>query len=202
MKKIYGLLFIALFAVIITGCSSTKEDKSEKIKNNTSNNEIINKKDNSNSVVLYFSATNNTEGIAKLISEVTNSDIIEIVPKVPYTSDDLNYNNDNSRANKEQNNDKSRPEISNQLELDSYDTIYLGYPIWWGKEPRIILTLLDNNNLEGKTIIPFCTSGSSGIETSVSNIRKYNSKLNVLDGKRFSTSASKDEINTWIESIK
>ena len=156
---------------------------------------------NNKSLVLYFSVTNNTEQIAKYISEITSSDILEIIPKDVYTNEDLNYNNNNSRANREQNDEKARPEISNKLDLENYDIIYLGYPIWWEEEPRIILTLLDNYNLENKTIIPFCTSGGSGIELSVNNIRNYNNKLNVLDGKRFSSNSSKEEVITWINSL-
>ena len=156
---------------------------------------------NNKSLVLYFSATNNTEQIAKYISEITSSDILEIIPKDVYTNEDLDYNNNNSRANREQNDENARPEISNKLDLENYDVIYLGYPIWWEEEPRIILTLLDNYNLENKTIIPFCTSGGSGIELSVNNIRNYNNKLNVLDGKRFSSNSSKEEVITWINSL-
>lgn len=156
---------------------------------------------NNTSLVLYFSATNNTEQIAKYISEITSSDILEIIPKDVYTNEDLDYNNNNSRANREQNDKNARPEISNKLDLENYDIIYLGYPIWWEEEPRIILTLLDNYNLENKTIIPFCTSGGSGIELSVNNIRNYNNKLNVLDGKRFSSNSSKEEVITWINSL-
>ena len=156
---------------------------------------------NNKSLVLYFSATNNTEQVAKYISEITSSDILEIIPKDGYTNEDLDYNNNNSRANREQNDENARPEISNKLDLENYDVIYLGYPIWWEEEPRIILTLLDNYNLENKTIIPFCTSGGSGIELSVSNIRNYNDKLNVLDGKRFSPNSSKEEVITWINSL-
>lgn len=156
---------------------------------------------NNKSLVLYFSATNNTEQIAKYISEITSSDILEIIPKDAYTNEDLDYNNNNSRANREQNDKNARPEISNKLDLENYDIIYLVYPIWWEEEPRIILTLLDNYNLDNKTIIPFCTSGWSGIELSVSNIRNYNDKLNVLDGKRFSSNSSKEEVITWINSL-
>lgn len=156
---------------------------------------------NNTSLVLYFSATNNTEQIAKYISEITSSDILEIIPKDVYTNEDLDYNNNNSRANREQNDKNARPKISNKLDLENYDVIYLGYPIWWEEEPRIILTLLDNYNLENKTIIPFCTSGGSGIELSVNNIRNYNNKLNVLDGKRFSSNSSKEEVITWINSL-
>lgn len=156
---------------------------------------------NNKSLVLYFSATNNTEQIAKYISEITSSDILETIPKDVYTNEDLDYNNNNSRANREQNDKNARPKISNKLDLENYDVIYLGYPIWWEEEPRIILTLLDNYNLENKTIIPFCTSGGSGIELSVNNIRNYNNKLNVLDGKRFSSNSSKEEVITWINSL-
>lgn len=156
---------------------------------------------NNKSLVLYFSATNNTEQVAKYISEITSSDILKIIPKDAYTNEDLDYNNNNSRANREQNDENARPEISNKLDLENYDIIYLGYPIWWEEEPRIILTLLDNYNLDNKTIIPFCTSGGSGIELSVSNIRNYNDKLNVLDGKRFSSNSSKEEVITWINSL-
>ena len=166
---------------------------------NVENENTINS--GSNSLVLYFSATNNTKRIAKYISEVTSSDIIEIVPKEVYTNEDLDYNNVDSRANKEQNDDNARPEILNKLNLENYNIIYLGYPIWWEEEPKIILTLLDNYNLENKIIVPFCTSGGSEIELSVSNIRNYNDKLNVLDGKRFSYTASKEEVITWIDSL-
>lgn len=162
---------------------------------------IENSNINNKSLVLYFSATNNTEQVAKYISEITSSDILEIIPKDGYTNEDLDYNSNNSRANREQNDENARPEISNKLDLENYDIIYLGYPIWWEEEPRIILTLLDNYNLENKTIIPFCTSGGSGIELSVSNIRNYNDKLNVLDGKRFSPNSSKEEVITWINSL-
>lgn len=143
----------------------------------------------------------NTERVAKTISEVTSSDLIEIIPKEEYTTEDLNYNNDNSRTNKENNDENARPEIFNEIELDNYDTIYLGYPIWWGKAPKIILTLLDNYNLEGKDIILFCTSGGSGIETSIDSIKDYNNKLNIITGKKFSSSASKEEIQNWIDNI-
>ena len=195
MKKIIGILIIGIIIIILAICFLKKEKPSMNMENTNVNDS------NNKSLVLYFSATNNTEQIAKYISEITSSDILEIIPKDIYTDEDLDYNNDNSRANREQNDKNSRPEISNNLDLENYDIIYLGYPIWWGEEPRIILTLLDNYNLENKTIIPFCTSGGSGIELSVNNIRNYNNKLNVLDGKRFSTNVSKEEATTWINSL-
>ena len=194
MKKILILLFVSLF--LIAGCGKKEETKKETTKNEEQN--VI--KEDAKSLVLYFSVTNNTEGIAKLISEETNSDLIEIIPKEKYTDEDINYNNDNSRANKEQNDSKARPEMENKLDLEKYDTIYLGYPIWWGTVPRIIYTLLDNYDLTNKNIILFCTSGSSGIEKSVNDLKAYNDQLNILASKRFDANASKEEIATWLDS--
>ena len=112
------------------------------------------------SAVIYFSATGNTKALAEKIAAETNSDLIEIAPEEVYTSEDLNYNNSDCRANKEQNDDSARPAISNKIEnMADYDTIYLGYPIWWGTMPKIINTFLDTYDLSGKTVMPFCTSG-------------------------------------------
>ena len=126
-----------------------------------------------------------------------NSDIIEIIPKDKYKPEDLNYNSD-CRANREQNDSKSRPEIENAIDIRKYDTIYLGYPIWWGTNPKIILTLLDTYDFTGKTIIPFCTSGSTGISGSVNDLRQYNNKLTIKDGKRFSIDDSDEVIKEFI----
>ena len=157
---------------------------------------------NTNSVVIYFSATGNTERIANMIGDVTCSSVTKIIPADPYTDEDLNYSNDDCRANKEQNDDDARPKIENTIDnIESYDTIYLGYPIWWGDVPKIILTFLDIYNLNGKTIVPFCTSGSSDISTSVNTLRNYNSNINVLDGRRFSTLNDESDISNWISEL-
>ena len=154
-KNIIISVIVLLVLITITGCI-TKKDNS----NNT--NSTSKTEENNNSVVLYFSATGNTKSIAKRIAKESNSDIIEIIPKEKYKSEDLDYNTD-CRANREQNDSNARPEIENTIDITNYDTIYLGYPIWWGTNPKIILTLLDTYDLTGKTIIPFCTSGSSDI---------------------------------------
>lgn len=182
-------LFIILSLFLMPGCVNKNE--SSKI-----NNE---EKTNSNSVVLYFSATGTTEKIAQRIASEANIDIIEIIPKEEYKKEDLNYNSD-CRANKEQNNIKARPEIKNKIDISKYDTIYLGYPIWWGTNPKIILTLLDTYDFTDKTIIPFCTSGSTEINRSVNDLRKYNTKLNIKNGKRFSTNDSDEAIRKFINS--
>lgn len=192
-RKIFISVFVLLALFTIVGCGVKKENTN----NNSSNSSSNEVKENSNSVVLYFSATGTTKSIAERISKELNSDIIEIVPKEKYKSEDLNYNSD-CRANKEQNDSKARPEIKNNIDITKYDTIYLGYPIWWGTNPKIILTLLDTYDFTGKTIIPFCTSGSTGISGSVSDLRDYNSKLTIKDGKRFDSSASDQEIKDFI----
>ena len=186
-RKISISLFILLSIFLVTGCS--KFNKSSK-----SNNEV---KSNNNSVVLYFSATGNTKKIAERIASELNSDIIEIIPKEEYKPEDLDYNSD-CRANREQNDSKSRPEIKNTIDISKYDTIYLGYPTWWGTNPKIILTLLDTYDFTNKTIIPFCTSGSTEISGSVNDLRNYNSKLNIKNGKRFSINDSDDIIKEFI----
>ena len=187
MKKL--VVSIIVLSLIITGCINKKEVKETK-------KEEVNS--NSNSVVIYFSATGNTEKIAKRIAKQANSDIIEIVPKDKYEDKDLDYNND-CRANKEQNNPKARPKIKNKIDISKYDVIYLGYPIWWGTNPKIILTLLDTYDFTDKVIFPFCTSGSSDISGSVSDLRNYNSKLNIKDGKRFASNSSEHEIIDFVD---
>ncbi len=163
---------------------------------NTENRETS---DNKKIAIIYFSATGTTEKVAGYIKEVTGGDLIEIEPKEKYTDDDLNYNNSNSRSMQEQNDSSVRPEISNTIDTDSYDVIYLGYPIWWGDAPRIILTFLDESNLSGKTVIPFCTSGGSGITTSVNYFKNNYKNVNWLDGRRLGTSQS--EVANWVNGL-
>ena len=192
-KKIFLSTLVLLSLFIITGCGNKIENTSTN--NSSASSSEINK--DSNSVVLYFSATGTTKTVAERIATESNSDIIEIIPKEKYKKEDLNYNSD-CRANKEQNDSKARPEIENKIDINKYDTIYLGYPIWWGTNPKIILTLLDTYDFTEKTIIPFCTSGSTGISNSVEDLRNYNSKLNIKDGKRFSSNDSDDVIKDFI----
>lgn len=174
-------------------------DNSNKTETNNKNEEKSDNNMNNKSLILYFSATRTTKKVAELIKEVTNSDIEEIIPRDKYTNEDLNYNNDNSRANIEQNDNNARPEIASNIDISNYDVIYLGYPIWWGNVPKIILTLIENNNFEGKTIIPFCTSGGSSIEESINTLKSYN--LNIKNGKRFSSGTTKEDVSSWINSL-
>lgn len=155
------------------------------------------------SIVVYFSCTDNTKSIAELIQKNANSDIYRIEPEVPYTSADLNYGNTNSRTSKEQNDATARPAIAGTLpDLSSYTVIYLGYPIWWGQAPKIMYTFVEQYNLSGKTIIPFCTSASSGIGTSATNLQAADNNHAVwLAGRRFAGSAQESEVAGWLTGL-
>ena len=156
----------------------------------------------SDTIVVYFSRTGNTEKIAEYLIDITGADSYVIEAAVPYTDEDIAYNNSGCRANKEQNDKTVRPEIAGPIaSLDSYDTVFLGYPIWWGEEPRIIDTFLESCDLSEKTVIPFCTSGSSGISTSERNIGTLVPIGKQLTGKRFAASASKTDVETWYDSL-
>lgn len=148
--------------------------------------------------VIYFSCTGNTRTAAERIRDLTGADLIELVPEQPYTSQDLSYNDENCRANQEQKDPAARPRIAGQpLDLSQYGTIYLGYPIWWGTAPRIINTFLDSYDLTGKTIRPFCTSDSSGIETSVADIRAAVPGVDVTAGLRIADPDGSD-VKAWV----
>lgn len=154
-----------------------------------------------NSAVVFFSCTGNTEAVAEKIAAATGGSPMRIEPADPYTPSDLDYNSD-CRANSEQNSGSTRPALAAPVpDVAAYDTIYLGYPIWWGAAPRIILTYLEGTDLAGKTIIPFCTSGSSPISGSIAEIRQAAPGANVLDGRRFSASASQQEIDSWVTAL-
>ena len=151
-------------------------------------------------LIIYFSETGTTKKAAMKVKAATGADIIRLMPQKSYTSADLDYGNDDSRANKEQDTNKYVITATVIKNLSQYDTVYLGYPIWWGKEPGVIRYFLKNNNLKGKKIIPFCTSGSSGISGSMPHIRKLAKGATVKDGKDL-TDASKNDVAKWVKSF-
>lgn len=153
-------------------------------------------------IVVYFSATKTTKALAEYAAEILNADLYEIVPEDPYTEEDLAYYT-NGRADQEQNDPAARPTISGGIEnMAEYDTIVLGYPIWHGQAPRIISTFLESYDFSGKTILPFCTSHSSGIGSSADNLHGLCSdSVNWLNGKRFEAGTTKEIMKAWLESI-
>jgi flavodoxin len=150
-------------------------------------------------LVVYFSATGTTKPLAEYVAEILNADLYEIVPEDPYTEEDLAYYT-NGRADQEQNDSSARPAISGGVgNMEEYDAIFLGYPIWHGQAPRIISTFLESYDFSEKTIIPFCTSHSSGIGSSADNLHSLCSdSTEWLEGKRFAGETSRGTIEEWL----
>ncbi|MCR5807406.1 MAG: hypothetical protein K6G68_10305 [Oscillospiraceae bacterium] len=228
MNELISMVLSVIFAVMLSGCGNTQPatDKAEQYDHTVTTEQkqtTQSKKDtvtedrkavsdtvkadntnsdNSDTLIVYFSRTGNTEKIAAHLTELTGADTYVITAAVPYTDEDIEYNNDNCRANKEQNDKSIRPEIADKLSsIDDYDTIFLGYPIWWGQEPRIIDTFLESYDFSEKTVIPFCTSGSSGIETSERNIAELTDIGDLVKGKRFAAGASKEDVKEWYDML-
>lgn len=151
-----------------------------------------------NSLVVYFSWSGNTESVAQEIQTQTGADIFEIIPVEPY-SDDYNTVVDQAQAEQDE---QVRPEISGTIEnMDQYDTVYVGYPNWWGDMPMILYTFFDTYDLSGKTILPFCTSGGSGLSNTVSEIASLEPEATVLDGLHIGDSSLDnipEDVETWL----
>lgn len=153
-------------------------------------------------LVVYFSATGTTKAVAQKIAAITDADLYEIKAAQEYTDADLNWHDSSSRTTKEQNDNNARPEIGSEaVSLEGYTTIYIGYPIWWGEEPRILDTFVERYDFDGITLIPFCTSSSSGIGRSGQNLADNAGSGTWLEGRRFGAGASEDELRNWIESL-
>lgn len=154
-------------------------------------------------LVVYFSATGTTKGVAEMIADITDGDLYEIKALEEYTNEDLNWNDSNSRSTKEQDDPSARPEIgSDPISLDGYNTIYIGYPIWWGEEPRIMDTFVEGYDFTGITMIPFCTSASSGIGRSGTNLEENAGSGNWLEGARFGADVTSEELESWISGLQ
>lgn len=210
------MLFLLCILIVFTFAACGKEvergeitDMKETLRESTSqkkitsDDSIVKKEKNKNTAVVYFSATGTTKEVAGAIAEVLGTEAVEIVPQEEYSSDDLDYNNDNCRANKEMNDDSSRLAIKKDLSVvKECDTVYVGYPIWWGTAPRIIQTFFETYDFSGKTVYLFCTSGGSGIEQSVHDLQEKYKDVNIVSGKRFSGGVSREEIREWLDKLK
>ena len=153
-------------------------------------------------LVAYFSCTGTTKGVAEKIAAITGADLYEIEPAESYTEEDLNWEDENSRTRKEQDDPGVRPEIkSEEVSLDGYEAIFIGYPLWWGQEPRIMDTFVEKYNFDGITLIPFCTSGESGIGESGKNLETLAGSGSWMEGARFDGSESEEELREWIQSM-
>ena len=151
-------------------------------------------------LVSYFSASGVTKSVAEKLALALNGDLFEIEPKVKYTSEDLDWTNKQSRSSIEMNNKSSRPEVAKKIEnLDIYDKVLIGFPVWWYIAPTIINTFIEENDLSGKEIYVFVTSGGSSESQSFSNLKKEYSNLNFIEAKRFTGKESLEEYKEWIK---
>ena len=152
-------------------------------------------------IICYFSASGITKNVALKISSIINGDLFEIKPLEEYSNEDLNWNNPNSRSSIEMNDSSVRPRMKEQLtNIDNYNTVIIGYPIWWDLAPRIINTFIESINLENKKVYIFATSGGSSIEGSLNNLRKTYPNINFVNGKRLSTNIDSNEKSFWLNS--
>ena len=203
MKRILSLILFLAIAALCAGCGSaptqsTSTSPAETQAGESTEPPAAEPETDSTILVVYFSATGTTRSVAEKMAALTGADIVEIIPARPYTSQDLNYNDRSTRASAEQNTPDARPEIAEDISLDGYTTVYLGYPIWWGQAPRILSTFVESHDFTGVTVIPFCTSASSDIGQSDDTLAAQAGSGSWLQGRRFSGSASENELREWI----
>lgn len=156
----------------------------------------------SKKLVAYFSASGITESVARNLSQTAGADLYRIQPEVPYTSADLDWMNKKSRSSIEMNDPASRPAIvAGDLEISSYDVVFLGFPVWWYVAPTIINSFLETYNFSGKTVIPFATSGSSGIENCEKKLQQQYPSINWKSGKLLNGHPGQDVLDSWVKSL-
>ena len=198
MNKTISAIAIALTALQpFCGCAKSDTTSNTKTGGTAMNN-------TGKSLVVYFSATGTTKGVAKRLAGAIGADIFEIVTAKPYTDADLNWRNKQSRSSVEMADRKSRPAIANAApDLAKYTTVYVGFPIWWYREPSIIDTFVESNAaaLAGKTIVPFATSGGSGMGDSSANLQALAPKARVTEGRRFRASVDADTLKAWAAAV-
>lgn len=212
MKKLTVLLmgFVLVFGLAACGTSDSSSSSAPESPNPiTSASPESTESGNGSSeagktLVIYYSATGNTEEAANFIATATNGDVFELEPAEPYTDDDLNWRDESSRVVYEHNNSDAREVelVADTVEnWDSYDTVFIGYPIWWGIAAWPVDGFVKANDFTGKTVIPFCTSSSSGLGESGKLLEEMAGTGNWLEGRRFSSGVSEEDVQTWIEGM-
>ncbi len=214
-KRMFAAVFIPVLALVLAACSQNKTmaqgtaeagtfeqaatTEAETSKQSSEGREPASNTGKTSILVAYFSATGTTKPLAEYAADILHADLYEIVPADPYTAEDLAYYT-GGRADQEQNDPTARPAISGFVaDMAQYDTVLLGYPIWHGQAPRIISTFLESYDFSGKTILPFCTSHSSGIGSSADNLHGLAPNANWLEGERFAAETSREEIGKWLD---
>ena len=198
MKKIVMYLLLLCMVLLLAGCGGNAVDSptAEAVQETAEKNVTATEREDENRVlVAYFSATNVTEGVAESIADAMHASLYEIVPEEPYTEEDLNYDQENSRSTIEMKDSTARPAISGSVENMEQ------YHIWWGEAPRILDTFVESYDFSGKIIVPFCTSASSGLGSSASQLESLTEGAQWLAGQRFSGNSSREEIEQWLNGL-
>ena len=221
MKKLTAILLILVMAFSLVACGNTvdtptntpKEDNAQASADtpaetpratDTPADTVLEQPQTGKTLVVYFSASGNTARVAKDIVDAVGADLFEIVPAEPYTSDDLNYNNSSSRVSREHDNETLRNVELSTAEVenwDTYDTVFLGYPIWWGIAAWPVSSFVAANDFAGKTVIPFATSASSGMGDSGTLLAQTAGSGNWQLGQRFASGASAEDVQAWVKGL-
>ena len=218
-KKIAAVLLTCIMAIGLTagcGASNTNQSASNNDSHSTSTNQSGNEEADTNSenttdttgngktLVVYYSASGNTKDVAEKIAKITEADLFEIGPVEPYTDDDLDWTDDDSRVSREHDDESLRDVelVSTTVDnWDSYDMVYIGYPIWWGIAAWPVDNFVKENDFTGKTVIPFCTAATSGIGDSGNLLEEMTGTGDWKEGERFHGGASESDISSWIDSL-
>lgn len=223
MKKLTALLLSVVLVLSLAACGSANKPASSTTQPETSapteqpatepsessstapaESEPETQPETGKTLVVYYSASGNTERVAKDIAEAAGADLFEIVPTEVYTSEDLNWTNSDSRVSREHDDESLRDVPLTTTEVpdwDSYDTVFIGYPIWWGIAAWPVDTFVKNNDFTGKTVIPFATSSSSGMGQSGSLLADMAGTGEWQEGQRFSSGASSDDVQSWVNGL-
>lgn len=221
-KRLFGCLLAGAMALSLAACGGNDSAANDQTTQEQTQEETVPPADTSTDtaapedsggestaesgsvLVVYYSATGNTEGVANYIAEATGGDLFEITPAEPYTSDDLNWTDENSRVTREHEDESLRDVelTTTQVEnWDSYDTVFIGYPIWWGIAAWPVDGFVEANDFTGKTVIPFCTSSSSGLGESGDLLAELAASGDWQEGQRFRSSVSQEDVNEWVDSL-
>ena len=209
MKKLTALLLSVVLVLSLAACGSANKPASSTTQPESSStapaeSEPETQPETGKTLVVYYSASGNTERVAKDIAEAAGADLFEIVPTEVYTSEDLNWTNSDSRVSREHDDESLREVPLTTTEVpdwDSYDTVFIGYPIWWGIAAWPVDTFVKNNDFTGKTVIPFATSSSSGMGQSGSLLADMAGTGEWQEGQRFSSGASTSDVESWVNGL-
>lgn len=209
MKKLTALMLSVVLVLSLAACGSANKPASSTTQPESSStapaeSEPETQPETGKTLVVYYSASGNTERVAKDIAEAAGADLFEIVPTEVYTSEDLNWTNSDSRVSREHDDESLRDVPLTTTEVpdwDSYDTVFIGYPIWWGIAAWPVDTFVKNNDFTGKTVIPFATSSSSGMGQSGSLLADMAGTGEWQEGQRFSSGVSSDDVQSWVNGL-